>query len=407
MKHMIDRTCRYWTMRMLMPVIIIAGICVIVSCGHDNVIEAELVSVDSLIYEDADSAAVVLAKMKPRMTDASEAARNYYNLLMVKTDDKTKHTHSSDSLICAVAEYYEQQGDRHLLPEAYYYVGRVNSSCHNGEKALLYFQRALCEDSTQVSPYLKSRIYAQMGVIYLRNNLYDEAINMDNLSYYYCKQIGDTTSMRYCEENVRAIRNLASKADSVDNSDRALVLQNVNSKFKSQYLAKRNNELQEKNTETRHLILVIVVCVVAVIAFVWYLLQRRKAKLASTPDASVATTEHASAVSRQFYDADVNQLLTTHISDDKVLKPSEWKMVEARLLDSFPDFREKLFSLYNLSETEYRICMLIKLGISPTNIAKLTATGKSSVSQSRLRMQQKVFNGEGTAQDWDNFIMSI
>ena len=121
----------------------------------------------------------------------------------------------------------------------------------------------------------------------------------------------------------------------------------------------------------------------------------------------IETDEHASAVSRQFYDADVNQLLTTHISDDKVLKPSEWKMVEARLLDSFPDFREKLFSLYNLSETEYRICILIKLGISPTNIAKLTATGKSSVSQSRLRMQQKVFNGEGTAQDWDNFIMSI
>lgn len=402
-----DRIHQYWMMKILVPVMLIAGICVIVSCDRGNVLEAELVDIDSLIYDDADSAAVVLAKMKPQMKDASEAVRNYYNLLMVKVDDKTKHTHSSDSLICAVAEYYEQQEDRHLLPEVYYYVGRVNSCVHNGEKALLYFQRALYEDSTQVSPYLKSRIYAQMGVIYLRNNLYDEAINMDDLSYYYCKQIGDTTSMRYCEENIRAIRNYISKADSVDNSDKALALQNVNSKFRTQYLAKRNNELQEKNAATRHLIWILTICAVVVIAAVWYLLQRRKAKLAPALDASETTADQPSAVSRQFYDADVNQLLTTHIADDKVLKPSDWKMVESRLLESFPDFREKLFSLYNLSETEYRICMLIKLGISPTNIAKLTATGKSSVSQSRLRMQQKVFNGEGTAQDWDNFIMSI
>ena len=407
MKLMGERTRQYWMMKILVPVIIIAGICVIASCDRNRMLESELIDIDSLIYEDADSAAEMLAKMKPQVKGASEAVRNYYNLLKVKTDDKTKHTHSSDSLICAVAEYYEQQEDRHLLPEAYYYVGRVNSCIHNGEKAMLYYQRALCEDSTQVSPYLKSRIYAQMGVIYLRNNLYDEAINMDNLAYYYCKQIGDTTSMRGCEENVRAIRSIASNADSVDNSEKTLLLQNVNAKFKSQYLAKRNDELQKKNTATRHLILMLAICSVVVIAAVWYLLQRRKAKLTSSLDASETTAEQPSAVSRQFYDADVNLLLTTHIADDKVLKPSEWKMVESRLLESFPDFREKLFSLYNLSETEYRICMLIKLGISPTNIAKLTATGKSSVSQSRLRMQQKVFNGEGTAQDWDNFIMSI
>jgi len=31
----------------------------------------------------------------------------------------------------------------------------------------------------------------------------------------------------------------------------------------------------------------------------------------------------------------------------------------------------------------------------------------SSISQNRLRMQQKVFNGSGTAKDWDNFVLSL
>jgi predicted transcriptional regulator len=51
--------------------------------------------------------------------------------------------------------------------------------------------------------------------------------------------------------------------------------------------------------------------------------------------------------------------------------------------------------------------MLIKSEVSPTNIAKLMAISNSAVSQNRLRMQQKVFDGEGTAKDWDNFILSL
>jgi predicted transcriptional regulator len=51
--------------------------------------------------------------------------------------------------------------------------------------------------------------------------------------------------------------------------------------------------------------------------------------------------------------------------------------------------------------------MLIKMEVSPSNIADLMAISKSAVSQNRLRMQQKVFDGEGTAKDWDKFVLSL
>ena len=110
---------------------------------------------------------------------------------------------------------------------------------------------------------------------------------------------------------------------------------------------------------------------------------------------------------RAFYDAGVDEMLRSHIKADKALRPVDWRMVEERLLEAFPQFRSTLYSLYELSETEYRICMLIKMDTTPSNMARLLAMGASSVSQSRLRMQQKVFGGSGTAKDWDAFVQSL
>ena len=81
--------------------------------------------------------------------------------------------------------------------------------------------------------------------------------------------------------------------------------------------------------------------------------------------------------------------------------------IEERLDESFPNFREKLYASYNFSEQEYRICVLIKMGVPPSMMSTLLATSKSNITQSRQRMQQKVFNGRGTAKDWDRFILSL
>ena len=141
---------------------------------------------------------------------------------------------------------------------------------------------------------------------------------------------------------------------------------------------------------------VVVVALVILLAFrVWQ--QKRDANTASLP-----TPTH-----RKFYDKDISELLTTHIHNNKVLKDADWNKIEERLSAAFPSFKERLFSLYHLSETEYHICMLIKLEVTPSNMAKLMATGNSTISQSRLRMQQKVFNGQGTAKDWDNYVLSL
>ena len=84
-----------------------------------------LLQADSLAEVAPDSALRLLDGWADSVPTVPERVRMYYRLLTVKAADKAYITHTSDSIIRPVLDYYEQEGDRRLLPEAYYYAGRV------------------------------------------------------------------------------------------------------------------------------------------------------------------------------------------------------------------------------------------------------------------------------------------
>ena len=373
--------------------------CLLTACGRFGSEQQMLAEIDSLTKVNADSAKGLLARMAVPAAESEDWA--YYQLLRVKVDDKMMVKHTSDSVINQVAEFYERNNRSGHLAEAYYYVGRANADMQNGEKALLFFQKALLEDSTHVTVHLKSRIYAQMGYVYLRNGLFDEAISMQQLAHYFCKQDGDTLGMRYSQEDIQTIRALAARlpADSIQQQEVRMRIKNVNERVKNQLLRKRNTDLLAERSEQGRRLWGISLAAVAVVLGLVFISFRRRKKVKE--DVAPVQTK------RQFYDKDVSQLLAERLAAGKVLKEADWKLIESRLLESFTTFRDSLYSLYSLSETEYHICMLIKLEVSPSNMAKLMATATSTISQSRLRMQQKVFGGQGSAKDWDKYVLSI
>lgn len=368
--------------------------------------DAVLVEIDSLTEVDADSARLRLKQLSQEMKKADEGTRAYYDLLRVKADDKAMVKHTSDSLIGKVAQYFEEHPKSGHLPEAYYYVGRANSDLQNGEKALIYFQKALLEDSVHLSTRLKSRIFAQMGYIYLHNGLFEDAISMQQLAHFYCEQIGDTLGMRYSEEDIQTIAAMSEKVNVSEMSKTEMMakVQKLNEQVKNHLLHQQNKQLQTETEHRERVVWGVTIAAIVVLILAAGVVFRLHKQVRERKEEAAVTSP---PTKRQFYDKDISQLLTTHIYNNKVLKTADWQQIEERLLASFPAFRDRLYSLYNLSETEYRICMLIKLEVSPSNMAKLMATGNSTISQSRLRMQQKVFNGEGTAKDWDKFILSI
>ncbi|MBO4673604.1 MAG: hypothetical protein J5616_04570 [Bacteroidaceae bacterium] len=374
-------------------------------CNRQSQHERVLIDIDSLTEVDADSARRMLMSMKEEMKSANEDAQTYYDLLRVKANDKAHHAHTSDSLITSVVERLEKHDKNNHLPEAYYYVGRVNADMQNGEKAILYFHKALLADSLNEVSRLKIRCYAQIGYIYLRNGLFEEALDMQQLAYFYSKEMNDTLAMRYCTEDMQTIKELQddSTLTTMPKTEMMVRIQKLHTQVRNQALNSQNSRLEAENSKERLMIWLVSIAAVLIIAAT-ILVLRRQRKLRKEDAAQLFL---ASQSKRQFYDKDIDQLLTNHIYKNKVLKETDWKQMEERLLEAFPSFRERLFALYPLSDTEYRICMLIKMEVAPSNIAKLMALGTSAVSQNRLRMQQKVFDGKGTAKDWDKFILSL
>ena len=246
-----------------------------------------------------------------------------------------------------------------------------------------------------------------MGVMYLRNGLIADAQQMGELALFYCQQDSDTLGIRICEEAIESMRGMEAKGDSsVSDEKKTLVTMKVlrmNEQLKSDLLNNRNVELSRENEKRKALIWMIIGCVLVVaLGAVWMV--RRQLKERRKLYEEMGTVN---AVKRQFYDSETDEMIRRNVRNEKTLKEKEWQEIEVKVAEKMPGFRERLNEVYQFSEQEYRICILIKMGVSPSEISTLMATSRSNVSQARQRMQKKVFNGRGSAKDWDRYIMSL
>lgn len=86
---------------------------------------------------------------------------------------------------------------------------------------------------------------------------------------------------------------------------------------------------------------------------------------------------------------------------------ADWQQLEEAIEQQHPHFINRVQEFCRLSPQERRVCLLLKLNISPVNIALLTAHSKQSVTNTRSRLYQKAFGTKGTPAQWDEFIMSL
>lgn len=85
----------------------------------------------------------------------------------------------------------------------------------------------------------------------------------------------------------------------------------------------------------------------------------------------------------------------------------DWKDLEYLLNSECDNFCNKLKSIYKLSVIQYRISLLIKIGIDPVRMAFMLNTSKQNISTIRMRLYQVVFGKKGRAKDWDAYIKSL
>lgn len=165
------------------------------SCGEGMDREAEIAAIDSIADTDAPRALALLDSMKPHMAGATEAEWSLYSLTHVKTEDKAYIEHKTDTVMLRLIDYYEEEGDKSLLPQVYYYAGRVYYDMDDYDRALPYFQKV--EEMTDSSSTLYYKAQAQMGYIFLYQGLYEKGFNAFSKSYKYNKTKGNKSSQAF------------------------------------------------------------------------------------------------------------------------------------------------------------------------------------------------------------------
>lgn len=170
------------------------------SCGQQY--EPELIAIDSMADTSPDSAAVLLSKFDT--LNVSEGNRMYYYLLRAKVSDHLDQLDATTEEAEQLVTYFEDDGDEHLLPIAYYYGGRICAENSNVPQALDYFHKAevlltdghslpMPEDDQDKA--LLSKVYSQMGYLFVYRNMYEEARRCSEQSYELDKDINDTVGM--------------------------------------------------------------------------------------------------------------------------------------------------------------------------------------------------------------------
>ena len=183
------------------------------ACTHPTT-PPVLLCADSLASANPDSAQALLASLAEGMKQEPQAVQMYYRLLCIKAKDKAYITHTSDSAILSVVEYYEREGDKKHLPEAYYYAGRVYRDLGDAPQATEYFYKAGEAIEKWMDYDLAGRIHTQIGTLYLYQDIYDKALPEFHLSYHYNTINKDSNSIVYNLRDIGRAYTTLEKPDS-------------------------------------------------------------------------------------------------------------------------------------------------------------------------------------------------
>ena len=125
-------------------------------------------------------------------------------------------------------------------------------------------------------------------------------------------------------------------------------------------------------------------------------LQKEKAEYEKKKDIAARMTP--------FADEPVVRILRRHAEKEHVMMSGEERKMLISLFDSYEEI-SRLKAV--LSESEYELCLLVKLGFAPSQINMLTGRSLQDIANIRKRMYNRITGKEGSSRDFDRYIKSL
>ncbi len=160
---------KFFVAALLVPLVSLAA------CRQAPSLWPELKEVDSLVWEQPDSALAILTRMpKPSPSDRLNDAT--WCLLYTQARDKCYLKHTSDSVINVAVRYFERRDDWRRKAQAWFYRGQVEMDRRNIKEAVGYYVKAKDILDRADDPFLAYSVYSSLGSIYRYRDLYDASL---------------------------------------------------------------------------------------------------------------------------------------------------------------------------------------------------------------------------------------
>ena len=142
------------------------SVVLLVGCTGQTSYPEAMKRAESCMDAHPDSAFHLLSAYGDSINTLSDEARMYYHLLTIQAKDKLYITHTDDSLINRIVQFYEEENRPERLMLAYYYQGSVYRDMNDAPRALKAFQQVADINRDSAPSDLMARTYNQMGYLF-------------------------------------------------------------------------------------------------------------------------------------------------------------------------------------------------------------------------------------------------
>ena len=187
---------------------------ILVSCGlRDSSYSSVIDKAGSLLEEYPDSALTILYWLNEK--DLSEPEKALYNLTKSAAFYES-NIRQSDLAITQAIRYYEKKKDKERLMQSYYYMGVISDDNGDVMQAQNYLLKALDISERFDNYILTGRINEHIGMLYVRQEMYEYSIPYFIKAISLSRKVGDTELLAY------SLRDIARAYSSLNSMDSAL-----------------------------------------------------------------------------------------------------------------------------------------------------------------------------------------
>ncbi len=109
----------------------------------------------------------------------------------------------------------------------------------------------------------------------------------------------------------------------------------------------------------------------------------------------------------EFKDTSIYKELLLCLRDNSNIRFTDWEKLEYTIYNIYPRFKKQLETFAKMSETEVKVCLLIRSGCNALTISKLIFRTQNTVYSICRRLYKKNFGVYAAASEWEKIIKSI